>query len=177
MHVVQSLSHVRLSVTPWTAACQAPLSSAMSLTCSNSCPLSQWWYLTILRVTITHPFLLLPSLFPNIRVFSNESALHISWLKYWSFSFSKSSFNEYSGLISFMTDCFDLLAIHGTPKSPLQHHNSKSNVYGPTCVFLVLWSLNPSKGNLATSSSPHPLRPSECLRAFWISVMFTIMPL
>ena len=132
MHVVvQSLSHVRLSVTPWTAACQAPLSSAVSLTCSNSCPLSQWCYLTILRVTISHPFLLLPSLFPNIRVFSNESALHISWLKYWSFGFSKSSFNEYSGLISFMTDGFDLLAIHGTLKSPLQHHNSKAMYMDP----------------------------------------------
>ena len=81
--------------------------------------------------SLCHPFLLLPSLFPNIRVFSNESALCISWLKYRSFSFSKSSSSEYSGLIFFMTDCFDLLAVQGTLKSPLQHHNSKTMYTNP----------------------------------------------
>ena len=77
------------------------------------------------------PLLLLPSIFPSMRVFSNESALHIRWPKYWSFSFSISPSNEYSGLISFRMDWFDLLAIHGTLKSLLQHHSSKASISTP----------------------------------------------
>ena len=76
---------------------------------------------------LCHPLLLLPSIFPSIRVFSNESALHIRWPKYWSFSFNISPFNEYSGLISFRIDWLDLLAVQGTLKSLLQHHSSKAS--------------------------------------------------
>ena len=85
-------------------------------------------------MSLCHPLLLLPSIFPTIRVFSNELVLHIWWPKYWSFSFSISPSNEYSGLISFRMDWFDLLAVQGTLKSLLQHHNAKAS---------ILASLNP----------------------------------
>ena len=93
---------------------------------SNSCPLSQWCHPTISSSGC--PLLLPPSIFPSIRVFSNESVLHIWWPKYWSFSFSISPSNEYSGLISFRMDWLDLLAVQGTLKSLLQHHSSKASV-------------------------------------------------
>ena len=80
------------------------------------------------HLLLYHPLLLLPSIFPSIRVFSNESVLHIRWPKYWSFSFSISHFNEYSGLISFRIDWLDLLALQGTLKSLLQHHSSKASI-------------------------------------------------
>ena len=83
------------------------------------------------------PLLLLPSIFPSIRVFSNESFLHIRWPKYWSFSFSISPSNEYSGLISFRIDCFDLLAVQGTLKSLLQHHSSKVSILWHSAFFMV----------------------------------------
>ena len=83
------------------------------------------------------PFLLPPSIFPSIRVFSNELALRIRWPKYWSFSFSISPFNEYSGLISFRMDCLDLLAVQGTPKSLLQHHSSKASILRCSAFFMV----------------------------------------
>ena len=89
---------------------------------SNSCPLSQWCHPTISSSVI--PFLLPPSIFPSIRVFSNESVLRVRWPKYWSFSFSISPSNEYSGLIPFRMDWLDLLAFQGTLKSLLQHHSS-----------------------------------------------------
>ena len=92
---------------------------------SNSYPLNQWCHPTI---SSCHPLLLLPSIFPNIRVFSNESDLPIRWPKYWSFSFSISPSNEYSGLISIRMDWLDLLAVPGTLKSLLQHHNSKASI-------------------------------------------------
>ena len=114
--VVQSLSHVWLSETPWTAACQASLSFTISRSLlGDSCPLSRWCYLTI----FCHPLLLLPSIFPSIRVFPNESALRIRWPKYCSFSFSISPSSEYSGLISFRIDKFDLLAVQQTFKNLL----------------------------------------------------------
>ena len=84
-----------------------------------------------------HPLLLLPSIFPSIRVFSNESALHIRWPKYWSFSFSISPSNEYSELISFSIDWFDLFAVQGTLKSLFQHHNAKALVHGLSALFMV----------------------------------------
>jgi len=84
-----------------------------------------------------HPLLLLPSIFPSIRVFSNESVLHIRWLKYWSFSFNISPSSEYSELISFRTDCFDLLAVQGTLKSLLQHHSSKASIPLCSAFFIV----------------------------------------
>ena len=118
---VQLLSHVWLIVTPWTEACQA------SLSITNSWSLLKFMSIASVipsnHLIICHPLLLLPSIFPSIRVFSNESALHIRWPNHWSFSFSISPSNEYSGLISCRIDWFDLLAVQGTLKSLLQHHS------------------------------------------------------
>ena len=101
--------------------------------CSNSCPLSRWCHPAIL----CFPLLLLPPVFPSIRVFSNESALCITWPKYWNFSFSISPSNEYSGLIFFRIDRFDLLAVQGTLKSLLQHHNLKALIIQCSAFFMV----------------------------------------
>ena len=122
---VQSVSHVRLFATPWTAACQAFL----SITNSQSC-LKLMFIKSVMpsnHLILCHPLLLPPLIFPSIRVFSNESADHIRWPKYWSFSFSISPSNEYSGLTSFRIYWFDLLAVQGTLKSLLQHHSSKAS--------------------------------------------------
>ena len=129
---VQSLSRVRLFVTPWTASRQASLSPTPGVY-SNSCPLSLWCHPAISSSVI--PLLLLPSNFPSIRVFSNESVLFIRWPKYWSFCVSPS--NEYSGLVSFRTDWLDLLAVQGTLKSLLQHHSSKASVLRCSAFFIV----------------------------------------
>ena len=123
---VQLLSHVRLFVTPWTPARQASLSitnsqSLLKLMSIESVMPSNY-------LILCWPLLLLPSILPRIRVFSNESVLHIRWPKYWSFSFSISPSNEYSGLISFRIDWFDLHAVQGTLKSLLQHHSSKASI-------------------------------------------------
>ena len=120
------LSHVRLFATPWTAACQA----SWSTTNSRSLPklMSIELVMPSNHLIFCHPLLLLPSIFPSIRVFSSESVLCIRWLKYWSFSFSISPSNEYSGLIPFKMDWLDLLAIQGTLKCLLQHHTSKTSV-------------------------------------------------
>ena len=123
------------SATPWTAAHQASLSSAISwsllkLMSIESVMLSNLFYLCGL-------LLLLPLIFPIIRVFSNESALHIRYPKYWSFSFNISPSNEYSGLISFRIDCFDLLAVPGTLKSLLPPHSSKASFLRFSAFFMV----------------------------------------
>ena len=89
------------------------------------------------HLILCHSLLLLPSIFPSIRVFSNESALHIRWLKYWHFSFSISPSNEYSGFVSFRIDWFDLLAVQETPKSLLQHHGSKASILWCSAFFMV----------------------------------------
>ena len=102
--------------------------------CVNSCPLS-WWSLPSPHLIFCHPLFLLLSIFPSIRVFSNELAFHIRWPKYWSFSFSLS--NDYSGLISFRIDWFDLLAVQGTLKSLLQHHSSKASILQCSAFFMV----------------------------------------
>ena len=120
---VQSLSCVQLFATAWTAACQASLSNTNSqgllkLMSIESVMLSN-------HLILCHPLLLLPSIFPSIRVFSNESALCIKWPKYWSFSFSTSPSNKYSGLISFRIDWFDFLAFQRTLKNILQFHSSR----------------------------------------------------
>ena len=131
---VQSLSHVRLFVTRRTAARQA------SLSITNSRSLLKLMSKLVMpsnHLILCRPFLLLPSIFPRIRVFSNESALHIRWPKYWSFSFSVSSSNEYSGLISFRIDWLDLLAVQGSLKSFLQHHSSKASVLQHLAFFMV----------------------------------------
>ena len=132
---VQSLSWIRLFVTPWTAACQD------SLSITNSRSLLK--LMSIESVTpsnhliFCHPLLFSPSIFASIRVFSNESALCISWPKYWSFSFSISPSSEYSGLISFRMDWLDLLAVQGTLKSLLQHHSSKESILWNSAFFIV----------------------------------------
>ena len=123
------------SVTRWTTACQA------SLFITNSRSLlklmSIEWVMSSNRLILCHPFLLPPSIFPTIRVFSNESVLHIRWPKYWSFSFSISLSNEYSGLISFKIDWLDLLVVQGTLKSLLQHHSSKASILQCSAFFIV----------------------------------------
>ena len=122
---VQSLSHVRPFVTPWTATHQASLSITNSR--SSPKPMSIEFVMPSNHLILCHP-LLLPSIFPSIRVFSNESALRIRWPKYWSVSFSISLSNEYSGLVSFSIDGFDLLAVQGSLKCLLQHHSSKASI-------------------------------------------------
>ena len=123
---VQSLSHVQLFVTPWTAACQAFLSitnawSLLKLMSSESVMPSN-------HLILCRPLLLLSSIFPSIRVFSNESVLHIRWPKYWNFNFSISSSNEYSRLISVKIDWFDLFAVQGTFMSLFQHQSLKASI-------------------------------------------------
>ena len=121
---VQSLSHVWLFATPWTAACQASLSITNSR--SPPKPMSTELVMPSSHLILCRPLLLPPSIFLSIRVFSNVSALHIKWSAYWSFSFSISPSNEYSGLISFNIDWLDLLAVQRTLKSLLQHHSLKA---------------------------------------------------
>ena len=132
---VQLHSHVWLFVTTWTAAHQA------SLSITNT-----WSLLKLMSFKSVmpsnhpircHPLLLLPSIFPSIRVFSNESVLHIRWPKYWSFSFSISLINEYLGLISFRIGWLDLLEVQGTLKSLLQHHSSKASIRQCSAFFIV----------------------------------------
>ena len=124
--VIQSLSHVRFSVTSWPAAHQASLSSAISQSLLKL--MSTESRMPSNHLILCRPLLLPPSIFPSIRVFSNESVLHIRWPKYWSFNFSVSPSNEYSGLISFRMDWLDLLVVQGTLKSLLQHHSSKASI-------------------------------------------------
>ena len=136
--LVQSLSHVQLFVTPCTAARQSSLSitsswSLLRLMLSESVKPSN-------RLILCRPLLLLPSIFPSIRVFTYESVLCIRWPKYWSFNFSISPSNEYSGLISFRIDWWDLLAVQGTLESLLQHHSSKASILRHLAVFMVLLS-------------------------------------
>ena len=134
-NVVQSLSHVRLFATPWTAACQA------SLSITNSWSLLRFMSIESVmppnHLVLCQPLLLLPSIFPSIRVFSTESVFCIRWPKYWSFSFGISPSNEYSGLISFRMDWLDLLAVQGTLKSLLQHHSSKASILQCSAFFIL----------------------------------------
>ena len=130
---VQSLSCVQLFVTPWAAAQQASL----SITSSQSLLKLIESVIPSNHLILCHPLLLLTSIFPSIRVFSNESALCVRWPKYWSFSFSISPSNEYSGLISFSMDCLDLLAVQGTLKSLLQHHSSKASILRGSAFFII----------------------------------------
>ena len=111
---------------PWTAACQVPLSSTISWSLLKSMSMESVMPCNCLILCCA---LLLPSIFPSIRVFSNESVLHLRWLKYWSFSFSNSPSSEYSGLISFRIVWFDLLAVQGTLKNLFQHHSLKASKF------------------------------------------------
>ena len=139
-------------MTPWTAACQASLSITNSRSLLKLMPIESVMPPNHL---ICRPLLLLPSLFPRIRVFSNESALRIRWPKYWSFSFSISPSNEHPGLISFRRDWLDLLAVQGTLKSLLQHHSSKASIL-PLSRFVGTHSrrLSPYKDPSHTGLGP-----------------------
>ena len=132
---VQSLSRVQLFVTPWTVARQASLSITSSQSLLKLISIES--VMPSNHLILCHPLLILPSVFPSIRVFSKESVLCIKWSKYWSFSFSISPFNVYSGLISFRTDWFDLLAVQGTLKSLLQHHSSEASILWHSAFFIV----------------------------------------
>ena len=131
----QSLSHVRLFVTPWIAARQ----TSLSITNSRSLPklTSIELVMPFNHLILRRPLLLLPSIFPSIKVFSNESALRIRWPKYWSFSFNISSSNEHPRLVSFRMDWLDLLAVQGTLKSLLQYLSSKASIFQCSAFFIV----------------------------------------
>ena len=132
---VQSLGRVHLFKTPWTAAHQASLSITNSQ--SPPKPMSIELVMPSNHLIFCCPLLLLPPIFPSIRVFSNESALHIRWPKYWCFSFNISPSHEHPGLISFRMDWLDLLAVQGILKSLLQHHSSKESILQCSIFFIV----------------------------------------
>ena len=134
---------------PWTAACQ----SSSSITSSQSLLkfMSIEWVMPSNHLILYCPLLLLPSIFTSFKVFSNESALHITWSKYWSFSFSIRPSNEHPGLISFRMDWLDLLAVQGTLKSLLQHHSSKGHLYSTVNQVSLHWQT--SQGSASTISN------------------------
>ena len=132
---MQLLSGIRLFVTPWTAVRQASLSITSSRSLLKLMSIES--VMPSKHLILCCPLLLLPSIFPSIRGFSSESVLHIRWLRYWSFSFSISPSNEYSGLISFRIDWIDLLAVQETLKSLLQYHSSKASILECSAFFIV----------------------------------------
>ena len=132
---VQSFSRVWLFAIPWTATCHASLSITNSRTFLKLTSIES--VIPSNHLIICHPLLLQPSNLPSIRVFSNESAVHIMWKKYWSFSFNISPSNEYSGLISFRIDLLGLLAVHGPLQSLLQHHSSKASILQCSAFFII----------------------------------------
>ena len=132
---VQLLSHVRLFVTPWIAACKASLSIIKSQSLLKLMPIES--VMPSSHLILCRPLLLLPPVPPSIRSFSNESTLCIRWPKYWSFRFSISPSNEHPGLISFRMDWLDLLAVQGTLESLLQHHSSKASIFRHSAFFTV----------------------------------------
>ena len=152
----------RLFATPWTEAHQAYLSITNFWSLFK--PISIESVMPSNHTVLCHPLLLLPSIFPSIRVFSNESVLRIRRPKYWSFSFSISPSNEYSGLISFRMNWFDLLAVQGTLKSLLQHHSSKASILWLSAFFMVQLShpyIHPHH-----SDYPHPLNASGTVNTY-----------
>ena len=132
---VQSLSRVQLFANPQAAARQASLSITNSQSLFKLMSIES--VMPSNHLILCHPLILLPSIFPSIRLFSNESVLCIRWPKYWSFSFNISPSKEYSGLISFRIDCLDLLAVQGTLKSLLPHHSSKASILQCSAFFIV----------------------------------------
>ena len=133
--VAQSLNHFWLFVTPWITACQDSLPFTISWSLLKFISIES--LMPSSHLSLCHPLLLLPSIFPSLKVFSNELALHIRWPKFWSFSFSISPSNEYSRLFSFRIDWFDLLAVQETLKSLLQHHSSKASIFWHSAFFMV----------------------------------------
>ena len=152
------LSCVQLFAIPWTAAHQAslPISNPQSLLKLMSIEL----VMPSNHLILCHPLLILPSIFPSIRVFSNESVLHVRWSKYWSFSFSISPSNEHSGLISFRVDWLDLLTVQGTHKSLLQHHISEALVLRHSASSSVQFSS--VQFSSVTQSCPTLCDPMNC---------------
>ena len=132
---VRSLSNARLFGTPWNSECQASLSLTISRRLLKLMSIES--VMPSNHLILCHPLLLPPSIFPSIRVFSNESVLHINWPKYWNFIFSISPFNEFSELISFRINWCDLLAVQGTLKSLLQQHSSKASILRRSAFFMV----------------------------------------
>ena len=132
---VQSLSHIRLFVTPWTSARQVCLFNTNSQSLLKLMSIES--VMPSNHLILCHPHLLLPSIFPSIGVFSKESVLCINWPKYWSFSFGISPSNVYSGLISFRIDWLDLLPVQGTLKSLLQHYSSNASILQCSAFFIV----------------------------------------
>ena len=143
IYTVQLLSCVRLFATLWIAACQASLSITNSWSLLKLMPIES--VMPTNHLILCPPLLLLPPIPPSIRVFSNESTLHMRWPKYWSFSFSISPSNEQPGLISFRMDWLDLLAVQGTRRSLLQHHSSKASILWPS-AFLYTTIYNIENG-------------------------------
>ena len=137
---VQLLSHVRLFTATWSAAHQVPLSITNSWSLLKL--ISRKSVMSSNHLIFCHPLLLLPSVFPSIRVFSNESTLLMRWPKFWSFSFNISPPNEHPGLISFRMDCLDLLAVQGTLKSLLQQHSSKASILRRSAFFIFIVQLS-----------------------------------
>ena len=137
-HSVQLLSRVQLFATPWITARQASLSITNSRSLLKLMSIES--VMPSSHLILCHPLLLLPSIPPSIRVFSNESTLHMRWPKYWSFSFSISPSSEHPGLISFRMVWLDLLAVQGTLKSHLQHHSSKPSILRHSAFFTVQFS-------------------------------------
>ena len=135
---VQSLSHVQLLATPWSASPQASLSITNSQSLVRLMSIES--VMPFNHLILCCPLFLPPSIFPSIRVFSNESVPHIRWPKYLNFSFSISPYNEYSRMISFRMDCLEVLAVQGTLKSLLQHHRSKASIIQCSAFFTVQFS-------------------------------------
>ena len=172
---VQLLSPVQLFATPWTAASQASLFFTISQSLLKHIPIKL--LIPSNHLILCCPLLLLPSIFPNIKVYPNESVLRIRWPKYWSFSFNISPSNEYSGLISFTIDWFDIHAVKGTLKSLLQHHNSKASILwrstfslcsnSHNCTWLLekpqLWLYGPLSAKWCLCFLTHCLRLSAFL--------------
>ena len=152
---VQLLSHGRLFVTPWTAACQAFLSITNSQNLLKLMSIKSM--MPSNHLILCHPLLFLPSIFPSIRIFSNDSVLPIRWPKYWNFSFSISPSNGYSGLISFRMDWLDLLAVQGTLKSLLHHHSPKASILQCSAFIIVQLSHPYMTTGKSTALTDRPL--------------------
>ena len=167
---VQSLSHVRLLATPWTAARQASLSIASSQSSLRLISIES--VMPSSHLILCHPLLLLPSIFPSIRVFSNESVLHIRWPKYWSFSFSTSPSSDYSGLISFWMHWLDLLAVQGTLESLLQQHSSDTQLLG--CASVRFTNSMDTETRVNLSSKTGHERSQTRTSTFWMSPVCTV---
>ena len=154
---VQGLSNVQLFATPWTTACQSPLFSTISRSLLKFMSIES--VMLSNHLILCHPLSIWPSIFATVRIFSNELALHMRWAKNWSFRCSISPSNEYSGLISFRIDWFDLLAVQETLESLLQHHSLKTSVLWHSAFFMVY--MCPHGSHLCVAWLPHIMAAME----------------